>query len=111
MNEKEYLEKKLFVPQGMKAEREYFQGFGRDEMIRAGYALLVLCIVAAMIYIVFHRSIYVLGILISGGISIVAMITRSEITNISAWDQVVDYVRYLKEQQEYYYKQVKEDER
>lgn len=102
-------ETKLFVPQGMKAEREYFQGFGRMEMVRTGYGLLALCVLVMLTYILFHKTILVLGLLISGAVSIVAMVTRAELTNLSAWDQAVDYVRFLREQQEYYYRQRKEE--
>lgn len=102
-------ENKLFIPQGMKAEREYFQGFGHREMTRSVYAAVVLVVLAAIFYAVFHRTIYVVGLLIFGVAAIVAMVTRSEVTNTSSWDQIIYFIRYRTEQEMYYYEQMEED--
>lgn len=100
---------KLFVPQGMKAEREYFQGFGRSEIIRTGYAMLVLGVLTVLLYIILRRTIIIVGILIFGTVSIIALVTRSEQSNMSPWDHIVNYILYYKDQQKYYYQQKMEE--
>lgn len=100
---------KLFIPQGMKAEREWFQGFGQRELIRTVYATVGLIIIAILVYLISGQTLYVIGMLIFGESAIIMMLTRSSASNISAYEQVVYYIQFLRDQQTYYYKQMKEN--
>jgi hypothetical protein len=101
-------ENKLFIPQGMKAKREWFQGFGQRELIRTTYATIGLLILALLVYVISGQTLYIIGILIFGETGIVMMLTRTPESNISAFDQVVYGIEYFRSQQKYYYKQMKE---
>lgn len=101
-------ENKLFIPQGMKAEREWFQGFGQKELMRTVYATIGLIVIVICVYLISEQALYMFGVLIFGEAGIVMMVTRHPVLNISAYDQMVYYIQYLREQQEFYYKQRKE---
>ena len=97
------MDNELFIPVGMKAEKEFFQGFGRREMIQSIVAAVGLLIIAGILHMITASMFHVVGILLFGMMSVIALVTRSAITNLSALDQARYMIRFFKEQQEYRY--------
>ncbi len=103
-------EQRLFMPQGLKAEREWREGFGRKELIQAGYGSVVVVIAAVLLYFIGGKAIYGVGTILFGEASVLALVIRSQVTNISIYSNLLFAVRFLREQQHYTYKQMEEGE-
>jgi len=101
----------LFIPQGLKAEREYFQGFGRRELLQAFYGSFVVLFIIVIGYILNHSILYVVMALLLGETTVVSVVSRSQVTNMSVVSNIWYAMRYLKEQQEYRYRQMDEGDR
>lgn len=101
-------ETKLFIPQGLKPEREYYEGFGKRELMRAIYGSIGVLLLVAVAYMLTGRMLYVVVVLLFGETGILAMVTRSPMTNLSALDQILFTVQFWKEQQHYRYRQLRE---
>ncbi len=97
------MDNELFIPVGMKAEKEFFQGFGRREMIQSIVAAVGLLIIAGIVHMITASMFHVVGILLFGMMSVIAVVTRSANTNLSALHQARYKIRFFKEQQEYRY--------
>ncbi|MBO5239151.1 MAG: hypothetical protein J6B50_10330 [Lachnospiraceae bacterium] len=102
-------EERLFIPRGMKAETEWFEGFGKKELRRAIWGTLGIVFVALMLWLICDQRIYVVVALIFGETGVIAMVTRSSVTNLSGVDHVCLALRFFREQQRYLYKQRKEE--
>lgn len=98
----------LFIPQGMKAEREYYQGFGRRELVQAGYGGIGLLAAAILVYAASGRIAYVMILILFGATGILGLVTRSQVTNLSVVDQIRQMVKYARDQQRYRYRQMEE---
>lgn len=101
-------ESRLFIPQGLKPEREWYEGFGRKELMQAVYGSIGVVILTALVYLLAGRMVYVVVMLLFGETGVMAMVTRSPVTNLSAFSQMQAVVRYWKEQQHYSYRQMRE---
>lgn len=99
---------RLFIPQGMKAEREWYEGFGKREMMQAVWGLVAVAFIALCIYLVFKNMIYVVLIMLFGGTGTITAVLRSPLTNLSALDHLVLLYHYISEQQKYQYHQMLE---
>lgn len=99
-------ESRLFIPQGLKPEREWYEGFGRKELMQAVYGSIGVVILTALVYLLAGRMVYVVVMLLFGETGVMAMVTRSPVTNLSAFSQLQAVVRYWKEQQHYSYRQM-----
>lgn len=101
-------ESRLFIPQGLKPEREWYEGFGRKELMQAVYGSVGVILLTALVYILAGRMVYVVIMLLFGETGVLAMVTRSPVTNLSAFSQLQAVVRYWREQQHYSYRQMRE---
>lgn len=106
MHEKE---ERLFIPRGMKAEKEWYEGFGKRELVHAGIGTGAILIVVLVIYLVTSQISYVVVALLFGETGVLAMVTRSPVTNLSSLDHILLALGYWREQQHYLYKQLKEE--
>lgn len=98
----------LFIPQGLKAEREYFQGFGRKELLQAFYGSFLVLFVIIIGYMINHSLLYVIMTLLFGETTVISVVSRSQITNLSVVSSIWYAIRYFREQQEYRYRQMDE---
>ena len=103
MNEKD----NLYIPQGLKVGKEYFDGFGKEEMIRSLVIFFILITINGLIFL-FKRNvmIFIVIMFVSGSASI--MITQKDKSNISVYDQVKYMIRFHKSQKYYPYKYLPE---
>lgn len=97
----------LYIPLGLKERNEFWDGFGKDEFIKALIFITFTGVIDIFIYI-FKRNIIfsVVFILVSIGGSL-AMLTK-DITNLSAVDQIENMIRFSKSQKYYPYRQLDE---
>lgn len=101
-------EHRLFMPQGLKLEREYYQGFGKRELMQAVYGSIIIIAIAIFLYTVAGQMIYVVVTLLFGESTVFALVMRSAETNISAYSQILFAIRFWREQQHYTYRQLRE---
>lgn len=103
-------ENRLFIPQGLKPEREWYEGFGRKELMQAVYGSIGVVVLAVLAYGLTGQTLYVVIMLLFGETGVMAMVTRSPVTNLSVFSQLQAVIRYWKEQQHYSYRQMREEE-
>lgn len=101
-------ESRLFIPQGLKPEREWYEGFGKKELVQAVYGSIGVITLSLLVYLLAGRMLYVVIMLLFGETGVLALVTRSPVTNLSAFSQIQAVVGYWKEQQHYRYRQMKE---
>lgn len=96
-------DKNLYIPQGLKVDKEIFDGFGKKEMIRSLAIFCILIMADGLIYL-FKRNVmtFIVIMLISASASI--MIIQKDRSNISVYDQVKYMLRFHKSQKYYKYK-------
>lgn len=105
----EQREGKLYVPY-VKARKEYFPGFGQEELHTTIILTMVIIIVAAIAYMICpDPAIVVLTILI-GVVGSIMMCTKSE-ANVSVVDFMKSMIRFYKTQQRFLYRYQNEWER
>lgn len=109
MEDKNERENRLFIPQGMKAEREWYEGFGKRELMQAAWGFIGIAFLALLSYLLFGNMIYVVVVLLFGATGVIAMVTRSPMTNLSGVDHLVLIYRYWTRQQHYTYQQMEEE--
>ena len=97
----------LYIPQGLKVDKEIFDGFGKKEMIRAMIIFAILMGVDLVI-LLFKRSIIVFMIIVLVSASASIMITQKDRSNISVFDQVKYMIKFHKSQKYYKYKYLPE---
>lgn len=97
----------LYIPQGLKVDKEIFDGFGKKEMIRAVTIFSILMMIDGVVYL-FKKNIiiFIITMLISASASI--MMTQKDKSNISAYDQIKYMIRFYKSQKYYKYKYLPE---
>ena len=94
---------KLYIPLGVKIEREIFNGFGRKQLFQAIIGTLCFGVVAALVYLVSRNIAFTLVVLMFGAVGSVMMTTKDQ-SNLSVVDQVQNMFRFIRGQKYYPYK-------
>lgn len=93
----------LYIPLGLKERNELWDGFGKEEAIKALIFNFFTGIISVIIYLTTRKLIFcVVFILVSVGGSI--MMLTKDTTNLSVVDQVKNMLRFTKSQKYYAYK-------
>jgi len=93
----------LYIPLGLKEKNELWDGFGKEEAIKALIFNIFTGIIDALIYFSTKNLIFcVVFILVSVGGSI--MMLTKDTTNLSVVDQIRNMLRFAKSQKYYPYK-------
>ena len=93
----------LYIPLGLKEKNELWDGFGKEEAIKALIFNIFTGIIDALIYLSTKNLIFcVVFILVSVGGSI--MMLTKDTTNLSVVDQIRNMLRFAKSQKYYPYK-------
>lgn len=100
-NKKENKES-LYIPIGVKNRKEYFAGFGREELIKAIKASVVVMLAAVLAYIVTGIYLNAIMVLLTGMTVVIIMLTKSDI-NISTVDTIRFVYEFYHERQAYPY--------
>ena len=96
-------DEKLYIPMGVKAEAEFFPGFGKKQLLQSVIGSLGTGVVSAFVGILSQSVTFtVIGVLT--GIVGSVMMTSKDQTNQSVVDQVQNLVRFSKSQKFYPYR-------
>ena len=95
--------KPLYMPAGLKMRKEYFQGFGKTELIPTIISALMLCAADAVIYILGVKNVSLLFFIPVLGVTAVAFMHIKGELNLSPVDIIKLELQYRKSQKEYPY--------
>lgn len=103
MNEKTDEIKPLYMPAGLKMRKEYFQGFGKEELIPAVISAIVFCMMDAFLFMFGIRDVSILFFFpVLGVTAVVFMHIKGEL-NLSPIDIVRQELQFGKGQKIYPY--------
>ncbi|WP_129721370.1 hypothetical protein [Xylanivirga thermophila] len=97
----------LYIPLGLKERNEFWDGFGKEEAIKALTFIAFIGIVDALIYFS-TRNIAFCAVLFLVSIGGSLMMLTKDTTNLSVVDQIKNMIRFLKSQKYYPYKYLDE---
>lgn len=107
--EEKQREGKLYVPY-VKARKEYFPGFGQEELHTSIFLSMLFIIGAALAYMVYPDPAIVVLTIITGVVGAIIMCTKSE-ANISVVGFIKAMIRFYRSQQKFLYQYQNEWER
>ncbi len=93
----------LYIPQGVKIEIEFFNGYGKRELKQTIIGSVATTCVVAIFY-AFTSNLSLSMVFILSGIAGSVMFTTKDQTNLSVLDQVKNIIKYEKSQKFYRYK-------
>ena len=92
----------LYIPVGLKIRKEYFEGYGKEELIKTLFVALVTGVIEVVVYLISRNiSISVLSYLII--IAATVMMLTKDAMNLSVVDQINNMIRFSRAQKEYPY--------
>ena len=97
----------LYIPTGVRAEKELFHGFGRRELTQSVAGSLAGGIIAALLWLATENVAPTVVTVLSGIFGSVMMCTRDQ-NNQSVVDQVGNLLRFCRSQQIYPYRMLDE---
>jgi hypothetical protein len=97
----------LYIPTGVKAENELFNGFGRREMLQSIIGSLFGGAVAALLWLIAGNVALTIVAVLSGIFGSVMMCTKDQY-NQSVVDQIRNMIRFARSQQIYPYRMMDE---
>jgi hypothetical protein len=86
----------LYIPMGLKSDKEVIQGFGMKEFILMGFCVAVALIVGALIWMIFSSSTVSLFVGMAIFLTGILLFRKNENTNQSFLDLIIHMVDYLK---------------
>ena len=101
------LEISLYIPTGVKAQNELFNGFGRRELLQSAVGSLLGGALAALLWLVSGNVALTVVAALTGIFGSVMMCTRDQ-NNQSVVDQIGNMVRIYRRQQIYHYSMMDE---
>ena len=93
---------KLYIPLGVKTEREIFSGFGRKQLFQSIIGTLCFGALSALVYLVSQNVAFTLVVLMFGAVGSVMMTTKDQ-SNLSVVDHVQNMIRFIRGQKIYPY--------
>ena len=97
----------LYIPTGVKAENELFNGFGKRELLQSAVGSLFGCAVAALLWLAAGNVALTVVAVLSGVFGSVMMCTKDQ-NNQSVVDQIGNMVRFWRSQQIFPYRMIDE---
>jgi hypothetical protein len=92
----------LYIPMGVKTENEFFNGFGKKELLQAAVGSLFGGVIALLVFIVSGNVAYTM-IAVLSGIAGSVMMTVKDQYNMSVVGQVANLIRFSRSQKVYPY--------
>ncbi|MCL2076846.1 MAG: hypothetical protein FWH08_00365 [Oscillospiraceae bacterium] len=93
---------KLYIPYGLKTDKEIFPGFGKKQLRQTVAGTLICAIIGGFIYGV-TGALAILILLIITGIFGSVMFTIRDQYNVSVVDQIANLIKFSKSQQKFNY--------
>lgn len=97
----------LYIPTGVKAQNELFNGFGRRELLQSAVGSLLGGAVAALLWLVSGNVVLTVVAVLTGIFGSVMMCTKDQ-NNQSVVDQIGNMARFGRSQQIYPYRMLDE---
>ena len=97
----------LYIPTGVKAENELFNGFGKRELLQSVIGSLFMGAVAALLWLITANVALTVVAVLSGIFGSVMMCTKDQ-NNQSVVDQIRNMIRFQRSQQIYPYRMLDE---
>lgn len=97
----------LYIPTGVKAQNELFNGFGKRELLQSAMGSLLGGAVAALLWLVSGNVAVTVVAVLTGIFGSVMMCTKDQ-NNQSVIDQIGNMVRFRRSQQIYPYRMLEE---
>lgn len=97
----------LYIPTGVKAENELFNGFGKRELLQSTIGSLLGGAVAALLWLPTGNVALTVVAVLSGIFGSVMMCTKDQ-NNQSVVDQIRNMIRFQRSQQIYPYRMIDE---
>lgn len=98
----------LYIPTGLKTEKEIYTGFGKNELIQAVIGTVIIAAVDILISLIILNNLPAFIIVLLLGIFMSVMCVQKDITNLSVLDMTVNLYKYMRSQKIYYYKAIDE---
>ena len=98
----------LYIPTGLKTEKEIYTGFGKNELIQAVIGTVIIATVDILISLIILNNLPAFIIVLLLGIFVSVMCVQKDITNLSVLDMTVNLYKYMRSQKIYYYKAIDE---
>jgi uncharacterized membrane protein len=98
----------LYIPTGLKTQKEIYSGFGKNELIQAIIGTLVISAIDVLFVLVIFNNLPVFIIVLLMGIITSVMCVQKDVTNLSVLDMIVNLFKYMKSQKKYHYKALDE---
>jgi len=92
----------LYIPMGVKTENEFFNGFGKKELLQAIVGTVFVIAVSLLIFLVSGNVAYTMIGVLAGIAGSVMMVTKDQY-NMSVVIQVTNLIRFSKSQKVYPY--------
>jgi hypothetical protein len=93
----------LYIPQGLKKKREYFDGYGWQEFKATLISVVITAVICFLIYIISKNLVITTLTFLSIPSTTVLFVVKND-SNISVIDQIGFMARYVKEQRKYEYR-------
>ncbi len=97
----------LYIPTGVKAQNEFFNGFGKRELMQSAIGSMMGAAAAALIWLIFGNVALTVVAVLTGIFGSVMMCTKDQ-NNQSVVDQVGNMIRFNRSQQIYPYRMIDE---
>lgn len=97
----------LYIPMGLKEKTEYWNGFGKEEAIKALIFVAFAGTIDLIIYLCTKNIPFCVVFLLSSIGGSIMMLTK-DTTNLSVVDQVQNMIRFARSQKRYPYKALDE---
>lgn len=97
----------LYIPVGVKAENELFNGFGRRELLQSMAGSLLGAGIAFLLWLCTQNVAFTVVAVLTGIFGSVMMCTK-DMNNQSVVDQIGNMIRFARNQQIYPYRALKE---
>lgn len=98
----------LYIPTGLKTEKEIYTGFGKNELIQAVIGTVIIAVLDVLISLSILNNLPAFIIVLLLGIFVSVMCVQKDITNLSVLDMTVNLYKYMRSQKIYYYKAIDE---
>ncbi|PYG84238.1 hypothetical protein LY28_03743 [Ruminiclostridium sufflavum DSM 19573] len=98
----------LYIPAGLKTEKEIYSGFGKSELIQAVTGATGIAVIDILFSLVIFNNLPAFIIILLMGIFASVMCVQKDITNLSVLDMAVNLYKYMRSQKTYYYKAIDE---
>ena len=98
----------LYIPTGLKTQKEIYSGFGKKELIQAVIGTFVISVLDVLFVLVIFNNLPLFVIVLLLGIITSVMCVQKDVTNLSVLDMIVNLYKFMKSQKKYHYKAVDE---